>query len=697
MPLDTPIVSAVPVLKRHAKALEALGLRTLRDALDHHPFRYEDFSKTVPLAGVVPGEQVTVRVRLEQIRNRRSFFGARRVITEAVLADGGGRAKALWFGQYYLVKTYPPGTEVFLAGKAKRSATGLQFVSPTVEAVRAEQTHTGRIVPVYPVSGSLSVKHLRLAVKAALPYAGEYREWLPKEIVTEFKLSSLPEAVRAIHFPKNADDLAAAQERFITADMLLRLLAAERGRRELAETPAVPVAFAEAAVKSFVAALPFAITESQRRAAWDIIKDMGRDRPMNRLLNGDVGSGKTAVAAIAARAVAAAGGQTALLVPTEILARQHAETLARFFADTDVAIALATSSARAIYRAGAETPLPPSVRRRTEAVAAAVAAGETGIVVGTHALLEGDMTFRDLRLAVIDEQHRFGVRQRRALHRKRADGALPHLLSLTATPIPRTLALTVYGDLDVSVLAARPSDHGPVATAILTGESAEVRADVELRAVLLAGQQAFVICPAIVEQADGGREAVIEEAHRLEKILPADAVLTLHGKMKPSEKQRIMERMSSGIPSVLVATTVVEVGVDLPQAVLMVVRSADRFGLAQLHQLRGRVGRGSASGRCLLLTENESPAARERLQAVAASTDGFALAERDLALRGPGDMYGTMQSGMQASWTPALFDSRRVAAVQTACHALLDGDPRLAAHAPLAAELGRFEEDIHRE
>lgn len=678
MPIETPLIAAVPLLKRHAKALDALGISTLGDVLRHLPFRYEDYSRTVPLSQVVPGEDVTVRVRLEQIRNRRSFFGPRRVITEGLVADASGKARVLWFGQFYLTKTHLPGSEVFLAGRAKRTATGLQFVSPTIEAVRAEQTHTGRIVPVYATSGTLSVKHLRLAAKAALPVCSELCEWLPEEVRSRLNLMDFARATRTAHFPPDQKTLDAALERLAVGDLFLRVLVAERSRAEVARTRAVPVPFPEAVIKSFVAGLPFALTDGQRRAAWDALKDMARERPMHRLLNGDVGSGKTAVAAIAARAVAAAGGQTAVLVPTEVLAEQHLRTFTAWFAGSGVGVEMLTSGMRAAAK---------------DAARAAIASGQAQIVIGTQALLEDAVAFRDLRLAVVDEQHRFGVRQRQALHRKRVDGALPHLLSLTATPIPRTLSLAVFGDLDVSVIPARPAGRMPIATEI----AGAARADEAVAATVAALEQAFVVCPAIDERPESGREAVVAEHRRLQKLLPDAHVALIHGKLKPAEKRAVMERFAAGAPGVLVSTTVIEVGIDLPRATLMVVRSAERFGLAQLHQLRGRVGRGALPGRCLLVTESEAPPAAARLQALVSSSDGFALAEEDLRLRGPGDVLGTVQSGMQAAWNPALLDPKKIAVLQEESRALLAGDPAFARHPELAAVFFRFEQDIHRE
>ncbi|MEK7073680.1 MAG: DEAD/DEAH box helicase, partial [Patescibacteria group bacterium] len=470
---------------------------------------------------------------------------------------------------------------------------------------------------------------------------------------------------------------------------------AERARAELAQTRAVPVPFPEAVIKEFVGGLPFTLTDGQRRAAWDVLKDMAGERPMHRLLNGDVGSGKTAVAAIAARAVAASGGQAAILVPTEVLAEQHARTFSGWFAESGVTVAVLTNGTQRLRTAGVDATLPKTARAAQEAVRAAVASGVAHVVIGTQALLEDAVAFRDLRLAVVDEQHRFGVRQRQALHRKRTDGALPHLLSLTATPIPRTLSLAVFGDLEVSVIPSRPAGRAVVVTEIVGGGAA--RADEAVVATVQAGEQAFVVCPAIDERPESTREAVVAEHRRLQKLLPDAHVALMHGKLKPAQKREIMERFASGAPGILVSTTVIEVGIDLPRATLMVIRSADRFGLAQLHQLRGRVGRGTLPGRCLLLTESEAPAAAARLGALVASADGFALAEEDLRLRGPGDLLGTMQSGMQAAWQPALLDPQKIAVLQEECRNLLAQDPDLDAHPALAAVFSRFERTIHRE
>lgn len=695
--LKTPLVTAVPILKRHAKALETLGLRSVGDLIHHFPFRYEDYSRTVAVKELRVGVPATIKVKVEKMGARRSFYGPRRAIIEGVLTDASGSVRAMWFGQYYLPTSFPVGTEVWVAGTPRRVKGGLLLASPTIEPVRGQQVHTGRIVPIYSTSGKLTVKHLRYAMEQVLPAAEHLKEWLPDELRERFVLPDVGDAVCTLHFPESFEALVGAQERVAVEELFLAILRSVRARNELAQSRAPAVPFPEEDIRSFVHNLPYEITDGQRRAAWAVVQDLSRPQPMHRLLNGDVGSGKTTVAAIAARAVIASGGQVAVLAPTEILASQHFASFVKLFASLPVEIALLTGARAERASKGAAHPLLEGKARRN-LVAAAVADGTAQVVIGTHALLEDGVAFSNLELTIVDEQHRFGVRQRQALHRKRTDDALPHLLSLTATPIPRSLALAICGDVDVSVLSERPHGRPLPVTEVVVGDAGRLKAERLLGETIALKHQAFVVCPAVKEGEEEGTRTVEAEAKRLSKAHPEWRVGVLHGQMPSAKKQAVLEEMRDGTIGVLVASTVIEVGIDFPNATVMVIESAERFGLAQLHQLRGRVGRGDVPGRCLLLTEQEAPEAIERLKAVVESADGFALAEKDLQLRGPGELYGTAQSGAQSlAWSSGRMDMKKIAALQDVAQRLLKADPALSHDSPLKARLQQFEDSVHLE
>ncbi len=695
MRLDDPVTGIRGLTAKNKAALEAMGLVTVRDLLFHFPFRHDDFSTLTSLADIEPGTEATVVARVGKMRNRRSFK-RRMTITEAELDDGEGTVTAIWFNQPYLPRYLKTGETYKFAGKVSRTKYGLRLSNPLYGREGGDTRSVNPFMPVYPLSAGISQHVLRRIVQAAMPATDRLEEHLPEDLLDEYGLMSLAQAVRSVHFPEIEEERAAAVRR-LAFDELLRLQLAVGRTKKLRQSKAAPaVPFDEAAVRKFVDSLPFTLTDDQRRAAWDVIRDMEKGTPMHRLLDGDVGSGKTAVAAVAAANAAASGHQTALMAPTEILARQHYLTLTRMFG-RNVRIALWTNSYKR-YRAGARD-LECRGKDAVTRLARRIMRGEMAVVVGTHALVENGLGFQRLALTVIDEQHRFGVNTRRLLREKgTVEGREPHLLSMTATPIPRSLALTVYGDLELSLLREKPGDRKPVTTEVVTSRGRAKAYDF-IRGQIAEGRQVFVVCPLIDRSDMLGVTSVTEEYERLKTEVFADVTVDmLHGRMSAREKEDTMERFKSGDCSVLVSTSVIEVGVDVPNATVMCIEGADRFGLAQLHQFRGRVGRDDRQSYCFLFPANYGTAVRERLKAMETTDDGFVLAEKDLDMRGPGDLLGEEQSGHFPSLRMAsIADMELVRQAQEAARTILDDDPELERHEALRKFIGRSVESAHLE
>lgn len=650
MNLDSSIAQLPRVGAVVGARLQRLGIRTLRDLLWFFPVRYEDFRNIVPIVQLAEGAPVTIKARIETIAARR----ARRVrlfITEAIAADDTGRVRVVWFGQPYIAKSLVAGDVVFLSGTVTTERGGLQLKNPAYEKTEHETTHTARLVPHYNLTAGLTHKQVRYLVKQILTAVGSVPDWLPPGIKKTAGVSELDAALRGIHFPRTDAELSAAKERLKFDELFIVQLRAETVRQARAGMRAQVLPFEAGPVKAALARLPFTLTTDQKTAAWEIFQDLEKTTPMNRLLEGDVGSGKTAVAAMALYWAAYHGRQAAIMAPTEILARQHYETVSGILTALGVPVALLTGhQALLSYPAGkAQSEPPKSVAAARRAVRAAIASGEVPVTIGTQALLSENIEFSQLALVVVDEQHRFGVRQRQALRQANTDH-VPHFLSLTATPIPRSYALALYGDLDVSIIKHLPPGRKPIKTRLV---DITKRADAYkfIREQIKAGRQAFVICPLIEESNEAvpgsvEQKSVVAEAERLQQeVFPDLKIGLLHGKMPAKEKDKAMADFAANKTHILVATSVVEVGVNIPNASVMVIEGADRFGLAQLHQFRGRVGRSVHQSYCLLFTESKSVKSRERLQYFESTLDGFALAEYDLEQRGPGEVYGTAQSG----------------------------------------------------
>jgi len=642
--LDTPVNYVKGVGPQRAELLKAKGVETAGDLLYYVPFRYEDRTNVKPLDGLAPGEMATVIAEVHSVhlpRFQRRNLG----LFEAVLTDGSRRRLAVkWFHGQYLAKSLTPGARVSLYGKVEfDSYKGeLSMTHPEVEVLREEEEeeaglHMGRIVPVYESAGKISSRMFRSILKRLVDAMPRVTDPLPEEIKQRLKLIDLAAAIREVHFPATGTDIrllnafrAPAQFRLIFDEFFWLEVGMGLRRSQAKAEPGIAFELGDRVREKVKAMLPFKPTAAQKRVLGEIANDMKEPRPMNRLLQGDVGSGKTLVAAQAAVIAIENGYQAALLAPTEILATQHYITLKKLFGPIGYVV----------------TPLVGSMtKKEKEGIKKLLAAGLSPIVVGTHALIEEDVAFHKLGLAIIDEQHRFGVLQRRALAQK---GVTPDVLVMTATPIPRTLALTIYGDLDTSVIDELPPGRKPIKTVhktVLEVESVYsfVKREVD------GGRQAYIVYPVIEEtEAKDVKAAVLAYEELSRDVFPTLKVGLLHGRLKADEKEAIMGAFQRGEIQVLVTTTVIEVGVDVANASVMVIEHAERFGLAQIHQLRGRVGRGAAQSYCILVTDKLGDTGRERIRTLVESSDGFYIAEMDLKLRGPGEFLGTRQSGLPA-------------------------------------------------
>ena len=680
--LEAPVTVLPRLSAADAKRLARLGVETVRDLLLTLPYDWETYGAPAQVAGLDDGKQATVVGTLTSISAKQSL--RRRIkLTEATIRDDDGAPlRLVWFNQPYVAKNLHKGDRIAVAGTVKSARYGgaLQMQNPHYERLEDSEDvrplRVGGLMPKYHLVEGLSSRKIARWVEAALPLADRVEDVIPAQVRERNHLVDVADAIRRGHRPESDQDFADARRRMAFAELFELQAAFALMRASIAAEPATPIPYRQEVIDAFKAGLAFELTTAQRRATWEVFKDMAQTVPMNRLLNGDVGSGKTAVAAAAAAMAHASGMQSVVMAPTEILARQH---LHRFRAYLEASFPGLTVE---LLVSGQPAP----ERRR---VRAAAASGHCALVVGTHALIEEDVEFANLGVAVVDEQHRFGTRQRELL---RAKGrGRPHFLAMTATPIPRTLALALYGEMSVSVLDEMPPGRTPVTTEVIDPDQ-RPRAYEIVRREVAAGRQAFVICPLIEDSETLAARSATAEAERLRKeVFPEFRLDLVHGRLK--EKDEVMRRFVAGEVQVLVATAVVEVGVDVPNASVMMIEGADRFGLAQLHQFRGRVGRGSAQSYCLLLAEDPSEAALERLELVARIHDGFRLAREDMERRGIGELMGPRQHGltdaaMESLRSPALLDEAR-AEVQrlVADDPSLDGFPALKAAAARRLEM----------
>ncbi len=661
MELSTPLQGVLRTTKEYLAALEGMGIRTVEDLLLYLPRSHEDLSQLQSLATAPLEAKVTIRGTVQNLRFVRTRRG-KSLVTALFTDTDGAKTDVIWFNQPHILRMLKEGDDIVLTGKLVMNGKKLQFQSPQFErGGQGPLVHAGRLVPIYPQHDRITTKWLREKMVLIRGAIEQLPETLPREVLEEERLFPRRDAVRALHFPERPEEVERALERMAYEEMFrLQREALERKQQwqgERQERLRVPMDVA--LIRAFFASLRFTPTDSQRIAIYEILRDMEKDQPMSRLLEGDVGSGKTLVATAIMANVLRHGGQCALMVPTEVLARQHVETIARMLIRFHAFLERQRGS-------GAEGNFPtmrlPAVALLTGSVPASEAEGikrrlhqgTVDIVIGTHALIEQDVAFRDLTLVIVDEQHRFGVEQRERLREK----GNPHFLTMTATPIPRTLALTAYGHHDLSVLLEKPGNRKLIKTKVVPPadrRTIEHFVDQQIEE----GRQVFVICPLIESsQSEDMTEvrSVEAESRRLEESFARRKVALLHGRMAPGEKEETMRKFKDGAYDILVSTAVIEVGIDVPNASIIVIEGAERFGLAQLHQFRGRVGRGDHQSHCFLFTTTPEQARSERLRAMEQHDSGFTLAEIDLKIRGPGELFGTRQSGLPESHLLRLLD-----------------------------------------
>ena len=734
MNLSTPIEEIPRIGPQYQKRLKKLGIKTVRDLLFHFPHRYEDFSDIIPISQATPGKIICIQGEITEIKNFRTFR-RRMYITEAKVSDESGGIRVTWFNQPYLINTLKKGDFVFLAGKMVSKDGKKYLSSPAYEKIPAfalrslgegglrlattgkpaqnfedlnfDPTHIGRIIPVYPETEGMSSRWLRFIIKPLLIKIKDgIPETLPEEIRKEQNLLPIKETIWQIHFPDTLEKAELSKKRFVFEELFDLALAILREKIKLAKEKAIVIPINLEVIKKFIQKLPFKLTLDQKKSAWQILKDLEKVRPMNRLLDGDVGSGKTVVATIAVLNAVKAGFQTAFMAPTEILAKQHFKTINGLLKGFKVKIGLIT---------GKENFFDSKKIKRKEMIDK-TKNGEVDILIGTHALVQEKVEFKKLGLVIIDEQHRFGIEQRARLCHKGYGGQaklIPHFLSMSATPIPRTLALTIYGDLDLSLIKEMPKGRKKIITRIIPPEKRQEAYNF-IRSEVQSGRQVFVICPRI-EPDEPGEEAIAsslpfaqlrlarvadvkavkQEYEKLRKdVFPDLNVGMLHGKMKTEEKEKALLSFKERKTDILVSTSVIEVGIDFPNAAIMMIEGADKFGLSQLHQFRGRVGRGKDQSSCFLFSEFQY---NPRLKAMVSCQDGFELAEKDLKLRGPGDLTGQRQWGFPDFVMASLKNIELVEKTREAAKEILTKDPELKKYPLLRERLEKFRERIHLE
>lgn len=653
MTLDSPLVAVKGVGAELAKKLHTLGLQTVQDLVNYFPRRYDDYSIITPIRQLKPGT-VTIKAEVKQAIGR---YGRRGLhVTEAIGSDETGSVRLIWFNQPYRARSFKSGEQYYISGEFGLRQSRLSIMNPSVELVSNFPVSTARIVPVYRETKGLKSIQLRRLLKSLLPLMQAQEETLPAWLLAAERLMPRAEASTTMHFPRDAVALAEAKRRLGFEEVFQLSLASLLNKYELLQETAIQIPFHESLARDFVKHLPFTLTDAQRRVIWQIYQDMQRATPMNRLVEGDVGSGKTVVATMAAIMALKQEFQVALMAPTELLARQHADTIFELLRPLGIAdqVGLLVGGLKPAQKSQAQNRL---------------AAGEARFIIGTHALIQEKVDMHRLGLIIVDEQHRFGVEQRKALQAKA--GHMPHVLSMTATPIPRSLALTLYGELEISVIDTKPANRKPIITKIMSPNSRKQLYE-SIDKELAAGRQMFVVTPLISdsEVMDAqSAEKVYEELRN--KVFKQRRVGLLHGKMKTIEKDEVMQKFVRHELDILVATTVIEVGVNVPNATVMLIENAERFGLAQIHQLRGRVGRSEHQGFCYLMLGDSSEPSR-RMRALESSSDGFALAELDLEIRGPGAIYGSLQHGQLDLRVAKLTDVKLIAAARLSAQKFID-------------------------
>jgi ATP-dependent DNA helicase RecG len=667
-----PLSEVKGVGEKTDEAFRRVGLKTIGDLIEYLPRTYEDYENQTSIAELQPGK-VSILAKCEKIETKMVRRGLK--LTTATLADDSGKVQAVWFNQPYRITQLQGGEQFLFSGDFEFNYNRYQLTNPSVEKFKSETSAVegDTIVPVYRSVKGVKQQIFRKLVAGVRPIITMLPETLPEDLLKRQKLLDRSTALIKMHFPKDKTDVAVAKERLAFEELFQLLLASQLNKQENSKLEGWEIKFDQPAVKEFVEQLPFPLTNAQRRAAWQVIKDFESSTPMNRLLQGDVGSGKTVVAGLAARQASVAGFQTAFMAPTEILASQHGETLRSLLQPFGIEVALLTGSVKGKAR---------------KVLLERIENGEIGVVVGTHALIQKPVKFHKLGFVVIDEQHRFGVKQRQDLLDK--SERMPHLLAMTATPIPRSLALTLYGELDVSVLDEMPAGRKEIKTKIWAPTNTAAlyeSVDKEIEK----GRQAYIICSLIDDNPENDVKSVEAEYRKLRStIFRHRSVGLLHGKMASTEKDVVMTKFASGEIDILVSTTVVEVGVNVPNATIMLIENADRFGLSQLHQLRGRVGRSIHQSYCyLILSDNSKPS--QRLREIEKSGDGFYLAEVDLELRGPGEIYGKAQHGALNLRVATLGDTKLIARAQVEAKRFIESGEDLLQYRQLAESVSKYQ------
>lgn len=721
--LSTKIEEIPRIGAAYQKKLKKLGVKTIQDLLFYFPSRYDDFSDIIDINKVKVGYSVCVQGRILEIENSRTFKKWM-TITEALVEDETGDIKVLWFNQPYLANSLKEDDFICLAGKVSLGKDGVYLNNPAYERISEisdnnNLTHTGRIVPVYAETKGLTSRWLRFIIKPLLSnFYSKVPDILPQDLVKKHKFLPIQKALWQAHFPDSFEYADAAKARFAFEDLLLIQLSVLKEKAKLMQNNATPCPMNAELMKEFTASLPFTLTDSQKQSSYQILKDLEKSFPMSRLLQGDVGSGKTVVAAMAALNVVKNGHQVAFMAPTEILAKQHFKSVTDMLKKFDVKVGVLTSKERKIYKNN------EAFEVSKQSLLGDLQNGQLDILIGTQSLIQKGIAFKDLALVVVDEQHRFGVRQRAELTQN--SKLMPHLLSMTATPIPRTLALTVYGDLDLSLIKEMPKDRKPIKTLVVPQKERQSAYEF-IRGQAKEGRGIFVICPKIESKSGSGSlepvygssgfhnydlslpaqagilgtteiKAVKQEYEKLSKeVFPDLRITMLYGKMKPQEKEIIMQDFRNGEIDILVSTSVIEVGIDVPRATVMMIEGSERFGLSQLHQFRGRVGRSDMQSYCFLFTTEESQQNRKRLKVMEKSSNGFELAEEDLKIRGPGQLYGTQQWGLPDTAMQNLSNIFLIEKTRTAAKEILEKDPELKNYTLLKERLKNFESKIHFE
>jgi ATP-dependent DNA helicase RecG len=712
--LQLPIQSIPRVSPKYLKPLNKIGLKTVEDLLRHFPFRYDDYSQIVPIDEQYLGQVVTIQGQVIKSKINRIFKRRMTIVEITIMNDNEMPLKAVWFNQPYILENMKVGSGVRLSGKLTLNKNRLSMSNPAWERMERETTNTGRLVPVYPETAGLTSKWIRWQIQLILKNNFDFTDPLPEEILEKLKLPDFKKAIQYIHFPENKNQYLLAQKRFAFEEMFLLQLKSLQVRASWEKEKSVPVPFEEKLIQKFVSSLPFQLTDAQRKASFQILKDLEKDRPMNRLLNGDVGSGKTIVAAIASLQAVKAGLQVAIMAPTEVLARQHYLKFSKLLSSYKITTALLTNAYQEISHG---TCLPDrqawnmehgtalnSKKKNKDNLLSKIKSGEINLIIGTHALIQKSVKFNNLALIIVDEQHRFGVSQRAYLQQQIEDindgisGKIPHLLTMTATPIPRTLALAFFGNLDLSVLDEMPKNRKKIITQIIPPTGREKIYEF-IRSEIKNGRQCFVILPLVEESKvlTEVKAAVAEYKILSEKVFPNLNIGLIHGKLKSEEKEKAMQDFADCKTKILVATAVVEVGIDIPNASVMIIEDADRFGLSQLHQFRGRIGRGDAQSYCFLFSTSSGETATARLKALAESENGFEIAEKDLKLRGPGEFLGTRQSGLPDIAMENLANVKLIQISREEAQNILKADWQLKKHPLLASALQKFNEKVHLE